>query len=83
MKKQNNEVVNKLIKETKKSVDYQLLPNSTIIECVAVTADGTEYIFDITFGQWMTIKKKPGVQYFPFQKGFAQFRNAIRTTYNN
>jgi hypothetical protein len=81
MKKQKNPVIDKLVKETKKSVEYQVLPSNTTVEVVAILADGTTYIFDMTIDQWAKIDKKPGVQYLPYQKGFAQFKDAIRTNY--
>lgn len=84
MRMQSKPTASKLVKETKKSASaYVSLPYDTAIDVVAVTTDGTEYIFEMSFGQWLKINKKPGVRYSSFQKGFAQFPNAIRTEYKN
>lgn len=74
---------NKLVKEGKRSSSvYVQLPLDTQIDVVAVTTDKT-YIFEMSFGKWLRIEKKPGVRYSAFQKGFAQFPEAIRTEYKN
>lgn len=73
---------NKQVKAAKKqAADYEILPSNTTIEVVAITKDGTTYIFDFTIQQFKGITKKTGVQYLSFQKGFSQFKNAIRTEY--
>jgi hypothetical protein len=72
---------NKQVKAAKKPADFEILPTNTTIEVVAITGDGTTYIFDMTIQQWRGITKKPGVQYLSYQKGFSQFKEAIRTDY--
>lgn len=52
------------------------------VDVVAILPTGKTYIFEMKIKQWLTMKKKPGVQYSAFQKGFAQFKDAIRTEYN-
>lgn len=64
-----------------KPTEYSALPYDTIIEVVAVALDGKAYIFDITIQKWQKMKKKPGVHYYPFQKGFSSFKDVIRTEY--
>jgi hypothetical protein len=71
----------KQVKAAKKPADFEILPSNTTIEVVAIIPDGTAYIFDLTIADWRNIKKKPGVQYLSFQKGFSQFKEAIRTDY--
>jgi len=66
-----------------KPTEYSVLPYDTIIEVVAVVTDGSVYIFDVTLHKWQTLKKKPGVHYYPFQKGFSSFKDAIRTEYKD
>lgn len=74
----------KLVKETKRAqTAYVQLPLDTAIDVVAEATDGKTYIFELSFGQWLKINKKPGVRYSAYQKGFAQIPGAIRTTYNN
>lgn len=64
-----------------KPTEYSVLPHDTTIEVVAIIPDGTVYIFDVTILKWQKMKKKPGVYYYPFQKGFSSFKDAIRTDY--
>lgn len=66
-----------------KSVEFTSIPSDTIIEVVAVIPDGSVYIFDMTHHKWQTMKKKTGVHYYPFQKGFSSFKGAIRTEYKD
>lgn len=74
---------NKQVKAAKKTAaNYDILPSNTVIEVIAITANGTEYIFDLTIEQWKTIVKKPGVQYLSYKKGSSQFKNAIRVDYS-
>ena len=73
----------KVVKEEKKpATEYTILPHNTTIDVVAITQDKT-YIFAMSFGDWLKIKKKPGVQYIAYQQGAAQFPEAIRTDYFN
>lgn len=60
--------------------NYQL-PPGTVIEVVAYTPDDKSYIFEITFGEWLTMKRKPGVYYRAFEKGYYSARDAIRVDY--
>lgn len=81
MKKAKSVDPNKTVKETKKPAsDYHAIPNDARIDVVAITQDKT-YIFEMAFGQWLKIHKKEGVQYIAYQKGAAQFPDAIRTEY--
>lgn len=74
----------RVVRETKKKQsDFVQLPLDTAIDVVAKTTDGKVYIFEMSFGQWLKINKKPGVHYSAYQKGFASFPGAIRTTYKN
>lgn len=73
----------RLKRETKKTAAaFVQLPLNTIIDIVAVTKDQT-YIFEMSYGDWLRIKKKPGVKYLAFQKGYAAFPGAIRTEYKH
>lgn len=65
----------------KKQTGFVGLPEITIVDVVAKTPDGKVYIFDMYFGEWLKIKKKPGVVYTAFQKGFSNYPDAIRTEY--
>lgn len=68
----------KLVKETKKAAnDNTLLPLDTIIDVIAQKDDVT-IIKEMSFGQWLVLEKKDGFRYSAFQKGFAQFPDAIR-----
>lgn len=83
MRMQKKTTTAKLVKETKKAkTDYVQLPLDTTIDVVAFARDGKTYIFELSFGQWLKMDKKPGVQYSAYQKGFAQIPDAIRTNYN-
>lgn len=64
-----------------KDTEFNILPQNTTIEAVAIMPDGVVYIFDLTISQWKRLKKKPGVVYYSFQKGFSSFKDAIRTEY--
>ena len=73
----------KLVKETRKTqAAFVQLPLDTAIDVVAFARDGKTYIFELSFGQWLKMDKKPGVRYSAYQKGFAQIPDAIRTNYN-
>lgn len=83
MRIQKKDPANKMVKEAKKtSANFTMLPLDTTIDVVAVTTDKT-YIFEMSFGKWLRIERKPGVRYSAFQKGFAQFPEAVRTEYKN
>lgn len=72
----------KLVRETKKSAaNYVELPRDTVIDVVAHTPGGKVYIFEMLFGSWLKMPKKPGFKYSAYQKGFASFPDAIRTNY--
>ena len=50
-----------------------LLPESTIIE--VIRTKGTEAVKkEMTYGEWITMKKLPGYIYSAFQKGFSQYK---------
>lgn len=66
-----------------KPTEYMALSYDTIIEVVAIMPDGIIYIFDLNILKWVAFKKKPGVIYYPFQKGFSSFKDAIRTEYKD
>lgn len=80
MARQKKETV-KIVKEPKKpATEYTTLQLNTTVDVVAITQDKT-YIFAMSYGQWLKINKKPGVQYIAYQEGAAQFPEAIRTDY--
>lgn len=66
-----------------KAPEYSAIPHNTTIEVVALVPDGKVYIFDVPLHKWQTLKKKPGVVYYAFQKGFSSFKDAIRTEYKD
>lgn len=69
----------------KRQSTYQGLPPETIIEVVAISnfaqPNEKNYIFEIKFGDWLTMKRKPGVYYRAYEKGFTNPRDAIRIDY--
>ena len=69
----------------KRQSTYQGLPPETVIEVVAIsnfaTPEEKSFIFDIKFGDWLTMKKKPGIYYRAYEKGFYSPRDAIRIDY--
>lgn len=67
--------------KAKAPAEFNIIPLDTMIEVVAIMPDEKVYIFDMTVGQWKKMKKKAGVFYYSYQKGFSKFPDAIRTEY--
>lgn len=65
----------------KRKTEPNLFPPETIIEVISITQNGSVFIFDIKFKDWLTIKKKTGVVYTAYQKGYSSYSNAVRLDY--
>ena len=49
------------------------LPGDTIIEVVRTKGDEVVKK-EMTYNQWLSMKKQPGYKYSAFQKGYSQFK---------
>lgn len=59
-------------KQQSGTVSYGL-PESTIIEVIRTKGDEAVKK-EMTYGEWITMKKLPGYNYSAFQKGFSQYK---------